>query len=137
MSRLTDLAAQLPQSPAPGTSGRGYRMWEARRANNFLRDVKTLTDAVGRQGSNRDAWRFAADAASEYLAARLPADTTSLPRGYSVVENSLGQRAIARQGVVLNPGYSEPPDDAAIEVFAQDLKTGWLGEVERFSKVKL
>jgi hypothetical protein len=133
MSRLTDLTDRMPHAPTPSTRGCGFKMWETRRANKFIRDVKVLTAGVDNPGRpDRAVWHLAADAASEFLAAHLPDSATSLPRGYSVVENSIGQRAIARAGVLLNPGYSEPPDDGAIEQFARDLKTGLLAEIEAF-----
>jgi hypothetical protein len=101
-------------------------MWETRRANKFLRAVKTLT-----RGGDVDELRLAAQEVGDWIAERSPAG--SLPRGYAVVRNRLGEPSLARDGALLSPSFAEPPADAAaIEQLARDLSTGWLREVEVF-----
>jgi hypothetical protein len=115
-----------PQSNPPVTDGRGFRAWDTRRANAFLRALNYLTQL----SASLDELRLAAHHVSEHIAVRLPEITGELPRGYTVATNRDGERSLAHGGVLFSPSLIEPlPDQAAIERLAHDLSTGWLRDV--------
>lgn len=134
MSRLSDLAGKLPRSFGSPTKGYGYKVWDTRRANKFLREVGVLTGGID---WSLPVLQLAAHAVSESIAERLPGATTALPRGYTVVLNSQGEPALALRDTLLNPGYTQAlPDELTIRRFGQDLKTGFLTEIAEFLKTR-
>lgn len=76
--------------------------------------------------------RHFAATVSEYIAAQAPDRVASLPRGYSIALNAGGERALAYEGVLLSPWYSDPePDETVLGQLAGDLKRGLVVEIER------
>lgn len=132
--RLSPLAATIQGKTK--TNGSGFKLWETRRRNKFLQAVELLVLGTEKR-IGTELLALAADDVSEFLAEHLPEHADTLPRGYQVLKNKLGDRSLARDGKLFSPAFNEPAvDRAAMEQLAHDLTTGWAREIEQFLSLK-
>lgn len=115
--------------PDPTRSEGASRAWATRRASKFNAALRLLLrprlDEI-----KLEELQHAAHEISEQLAAHLPEDSIELPRAYRTVKNGHGERGIAKGDQLFSPAFTSPaPDRRAIELWAADLKDGWLRDV--------
>ena len=109
------------------TDGRGYRAWQTRRANRFLKAVADLRWPRRPHDQMLD-W---AREVSRFLPIVL--HPGALPRGYGLVRRTPGEPLeyrLVRGDAIYDPEWHEnPPSPEALECLANDLKTGWVLEL--------
>ena len=108
----------------------GYKAWETRRANAFLKAVRLLHFRA--RTEKFEALVAAGRTISNYLIRFIPEETPQLPRGFGVSLTHFQERSLSYNGVLLDPSFIEDlPTREVLERIGAEI-SAWLDELIAF-----